>query len=362
MQLYMKIMETKDLFKNIIIKWHNHQNKRIMPWKGEKDPYKIWLSEIILQQTRVAQGLNYYHNFINEYPTILHLAQAQDSAVFKMWEGLGYYNRCKNLLATARYIAFELQGVFPTEYVSILALKGVGSYTAAAIASFAYNLPHAVVDGNVNRLLARYFNITTPIDSTAGKKQFANLAQQLLPTEAAALYNQAIMDFGATICKPKLPLCTQCPLSPHCQAYLLNIVLLLPIKHQKIMVKNRYISYIIASYKNKLYVQVREQKDIWQNLWQFIIVETEELIDGLSYCSSPQFVALVGKEAIVNIISPINTQQLTHQYIQGLFIHVALSQPIADKNYKLIGAHLLNTLAFPRFITAYLQTLGKKLT
>jgi A/G-specific adenine glycosylase len=203
------VRDKSKLLSNALLSWNRSGNQRAMPWKGEKDPYKIWLSEIILQQTRVEQGLKYYQNFIKLFPDVHVLANAPDEAVFKAWEGLGYYSRCKNLLVTARFISTELKGVFPANYESILALKGVGSYTAAAIASFAYNLPHAVLDGNVFRVLSRIFDIEVPIDSTEGKKQFSDLADLILPKKKAGEFNQAIMDFGAVICKP-VPECHLC--------------------------------------------------------------------------------------------------------------------------------------------------------
>ena len=221
---------SKSLFTKTLMNWNKAYNVRKMPWKGQKDPYKIWLSEIILQQTRVEQGLAYYNRFIDRYPSVINLANAKDEEVFKLWEGLGYYTRCKNLLSTARYIAFELGGIFPNNYEELLQLKGVGPYTAAAIASFSYNLPYAVVDGNVFRVIARYFGIDKPIDTTAGKYFFTELANQLLPPKEAGLYNQAIMDFGATICKPALPSCTTCKLHKTCAAIELGRVNILPIK------------------------------------------------------------------------------------------------------------------------------------
>jgi A/G-specific adenine glycosylase len=193
-------------FTKKLMKWNQSSNNRAMPWKGEKDPYKIWLSEIILQQTRVEQGLGYYERFVKKFPTIKHLAKAPEQEVFKLWEGLGYYTRCKNLIATATFISKEKKGKFPDDYESILSLKGVGPYTAAAIASFAYNLPHAVIDGNVFRVLSRYFGISTPVDTAAGKKMYALLAKELLDKDEPGLYNQAIMDFGAVVCKPLQPL------------------------------------------------------------------------------------------------------------------------------------------------------------
>jgi len=203
----------KTFFTAQLLEWNHQHNSRTMPWKGIKDPYHIWLSEIILQQTRVEQGLPYYERFITTYPTIQDLAAAPDEAVFRLWQGLGYYARCKNMLAAARQVVQTYKGRFPDTYEQIQSLKGIGPYTAAAIASFAFNSHHAVLDGNVFRVLSRYFGIDTPVDSTAGKKEFAALAQELLPAGQSAVYNQSIMDFGAGVCKPQQPLCHQCPLA-----------------------------------------------------------------------------------------------------------------------------------------------------
>src|SRR3954468_1692506 len=194
--------DLKQLFPTALLRWNAESNSRAMPWKGEKNPYRIWLSEIILQQTRVEQGLKYYEKFISNFPDIHALAEAPSEKVFKLWEGLGYYSRCRNLIHSAKFIADHLNGKFPDNFQSILELKGIGNYTAAAIASFAYNLPHAVLDGNVYRVLSRIFEIDTPIDSVYGKKVFATLASELLPAKHAGEYNQAIMDFGAVVCKP----------------------------------------------------------------------------------------------------------------------------------------------------------------
>src|SRR5215218_589494 len=204
-----------------LLQWNKTANHRQMPWKGEKDPYKIWLSEIILQQTRVEQGLGYYQRFVQIFSNVHALAQAPEQQVFKLWEGLGYYSRCKNLIASAKYISGELGGVFPKTYEEIVALKGVGPYTAAAIASFAYNLPYAVLDRNVFRVLSRIFAIDTPIDTTEGKKVFSALAQEALDKETPGAYNQAIMDFGATVCKP-VPECVHCFFKMACRAFLQN--------------------------------------------------------------------------------------------------------------------------------------------
>src|SRR5688572_13533166 len=216
-------------FPAILIRWNKHQNVRQMPWKGEKDPYKIWLSEIILQQTRVDQGLKYYEKFVSHFPNIRQLAAAKDEKIYKLWEGLGYYSRCRNLIVTARFISKNLNGKFPDTFEDILALKGVGHYTASAIASFAYNFPHAVVDGNVFRVLSRIFGIKKPTDSTEGKKLFSQLAFELLDKKQPGIYNQALMDFGAVICKP-YPLCSICVFKDQCFAFKNDLVNQLPIK------------------------------------------------------------------------------------------------------------------------------------
>ena len=210
-------------FTNKLLQWNKRENIRSMPWKGEKDPYKIWISEIILQQTRVQQGVAYYNRFIKAWPTIKSLAKATEQEVYKLWEGLGYYSRCRNLIASAKYINDELGARFPEKYEDILSLKGIGDYTAAAIASFAFNQPYAVVDGNVFRVLARFFGIKTPVDTTEGKKLFRKLANELIDKKNPGEYNQAIMDFGAVVCKPVLPKCNECPLQKKISYFSLNI-------------------------------------------------------------------------------------------------------------------------------------------
>ena len=326
-----------------------------MPWKGEKNPYKIWLSEIILQQTKVEQGLSYYLKFIKAYPTIDKLAAAKEDAVFKMWEGLGYYSRCRNLLVTAKNITENYAGVFPKDYESLLSLKGVGPYTAAAIASFAYNLPHAVVDGNVYRVLARYFGINTAIDSIEGIAYFKKLANDLLDKNNASGYNQAIMDFGATICKPKLPFCASCVFKNTCAAFKLNKVDTLPVKETKIIKKKRYFYFVLAKYGNQIYVRKRTEKDIWQNLWEFILIELHTKIEVDIFLKSEKFTELIPSTALLQNYSPFYKQQLTHQTIEGSFIVVQLKKPLAKTNYELVHIKDLQKLAFPRFITNYFE-------
>jgi A/G-specific adenine glycosylase len=256
-----------------IEQWYE-RNKRLLPWRQTANPYYIWLSEIILQQTRVEQGRSYYERFVQTFPTAEALAAATEEQVLLLWQGLGYYSRARNLHKAARQIA--ALGDFPSDYKSILTLPGVGPYTAAAIASFAYGLPYAVVDGNVFRVLSRYFGIDTPIDSTAGKKEFKALADELLDTKRPALYNQAIMDFGAVVCKPSGADCIACPLSDSCLAFAQNRVQQLPVKGKKIDVRTRYFSYVyVCTYKEEVQICRRAGNDIWRGLYEFPLVESE---------------------------------------------------------------------------------------
>lgn len=334
-----------------------HDNKREMPWKGEKDPYRIWLSEVILQQTRVEQGWHYYTRFIENYPTIRELAAAPDQEVFKCWEGLGYYNRCRNLLSTARTIAFQQNGEFPVQYEDILALKGVGPYTAAAIASFAYNQPYAVVDGNVFRVLARFFNIGTAIDSTAGKQEFSALANEVLDRKQPAFFNQAIMDFGATVCKPVAPLCASCPLRSECAAYHNGTVNQLPVKEKTLNRKHRWFYYFLFEYEGKWLVQQRSAKDIWQGLFEFYLLETEAAVKWDQASVSQWLGEQMGiRKATLVSVSPVSVQQLTHQQIKGQFIHVQLlSIPASLKTQQWLSPAEVAGLAFPKFITQFLN-------
>lgn len=347
----------KSLFTNTLMNWNKAYNDRKMPWKGEKDPYKIWLSEIILQQTRVEQGLAYYNRFVERYPTVVKLATAKDEEVYKMWEGLGYYTRCKNLIFTARYIAFELGGIFPNNYEELLQLKGVGPYTAAAIASFSYNLPYAVVDGNVFRVLARYFGIDEPTDTTLGKYFFTELANQLLSPKEAGLYNQAIMDFGAIICKPALPSCTTCKLHKTCAAIESGRVNVLPVKTKTINKKHRLFYYFIFNCNGKIGVIQRRNKDIWEGLYEFFLVESDKILEW-NTVSVHQFLdnQLGIKKASIVSISNLRKQQLTHQQITGNFIRINLSViPASLESLNWVSGSKFKQLAFPRFITAYFE-------
>jgi A/G-specific adenine glycosylase len=343
----------KNNFKKILLKWNRDKNSRDMPWKGEKDPYKIWLSEIILQQTRVGQGLDYYNRFVKEFPDINRLAKASDKKVFKMWEGLGYYSRCRNLLVTARYISKERKGEFPNSYDEIKDLKGIGPYTASAISSFAFNLPHAAVDGNVFRVLARVFGIKTATDTTEGKKQFTVLAEELLDKKQPGIYNQSIMDFGAVVCKPASPLCQSCPFCKSCFAYLNDQIESLPVKEKKITIKTRWFYYLVPEHNGELFIHQRTGKDIWHHLYEFYLFEAKKKI---SLRQITEQALKSGINAGPLQISPVYTQQLSHQYINAVFIPLHLKQkPSLLKAGQWVKKSKLRQFAFPGVIRDFLK-------
>lgn len=343
-------------FPALLLQWNSHKNTRKMPWKGEKDPYKIWLSEIILQQTRVEQGLKYYETFIAAFPDINKLAVAKDQKIYKLWEGLGYYSRCKNLIETARFISNKLNGKFPDEFKDILSLKGVGNYTASAIASFAYDLPYAVVDGNVFRVLSRVFGIKKPIDSTEGKKLFSQLAFELLDKKQPGTYNQALMDFGAVICKPQNPHCNNCILRNHCFAFENDWVNKLPVKEKKIKITTRWFNYLVIEYKEKIYLKKRTANGIWKNLYEFALIETS------NDASVKRLLAKAEKEKILKkdsykilSVSQLYCQQLSHQKIMGRFIKLTLKKQLNIPGFKAIPLKQRLRYAFPRLINAYFE-------
>lgn len=328
-----------------------------MPWKGEKDAYKVWLSEIILQQTRVEQGLEYYNSFLRNFPTIKDLAAADEKKVFKLWEGLGYYSRCRNLIATARMITGNYGGVFPANYNDILSLKGVGPYTASAIASFAFNLPHAVVDGNVYRVLARVFGIEEAIDSTTGKKNFHQLANELLDQKQPGRYNQAIMDFGATICKPVAPLCDHCIFQKYCVAYADNRIQQLPVKEKKIKQRSRFFYFFIIQHGSKIAIRERLGKDIWQHLHEFPLIELPEGNAADSAISEALHMKWISEESLIKDDPVIYRQKLTHQSITAMFINTRVHElPGSLKNYDWVDGDRLSTYSFPKVINDYLNS------
>ena len=304
-------------FSNSLVQWYL-QNKRDLPWRDTINPYQIWLSEIMLQQTRVAQGLPYFISFINAFPTVFDLANAEEDQVLKLWQGLGYYSRARNLHATAKYVAHELNGIFPDNYKELLKLKGIGEYTAAAIASFSYNEPVAVLDGNVYRVLSRYFNMDNDISDTKTKKVFQTLAQEVLLKDNPAIFNQAIMEFGALQCVPKNPDCESCVLSNSCAALQYNKVAQLPVKSKKTKVTPKYFNYLILKdITGKFIVQKREGKGIWENLYEFPLFETAELMAPEVIEKQLIQMDFFGQKAkeIILLNSEIIKHKLSHQHL-----------------------------------------------
>lgn len=347
----------KQRFQTQLLAWFAH-NHRPLPWKGERDPYLIWLSEIILQQTTVAQGLPYFERFRERYPSVKDLAAAPDDDVMKLWEGLGYYSRARNLLATARHIATELNGLFPTTYTEILTLKGVGPYTAAAIASFGFGEAKAVVDGNVFRVLSRVFGIATPIDSTEGKHVFNQLAAEVLDEKRPADFNQAIMDFGATHCTPSRPKCgADCPMQAFCTAFAEENVENLPVKSKKLTKRERFFNYLILNDGDAVYIRKRTEKDIWQDLYEFPLVETENLMEAeipILNAFNPSF----STELTVERKSAPMRQLLTHQRIIAIFweIKVKNADILRGSDFLKIDKKDIKKYAFPKVIDNYLSS------
>lgn len=295
-------------FSNQLIHWYL-QNDRDLPWRKSKNPYFIWLSEIILQQTRVSQGLAYYLTFTKEFPTVFDLAKAPETKVLKLWQGLGYYSRARNLHHSAKYIVNELDGVFPTSYKELLKLKGVGDYTASAISSICFKEAQAVVDGNVYRVLSRYFNIDTPINSSKGIKEFKELAQTLIDPSLPGNHNQAVMDFGALCCKPQKPLCTTCVLNDSCGALQKNKVQVLPIKEKKIKIKKRYFNFLVIRSENgKTVLSQRKGKGIWEGLYEFPLVETEKSFELT--VNSPELNKWINNPIELTLF---NTKEIVHK-------------------------------------------------
>ncbi len=346
-------------FSETIIDWFN-QHKRDLPWRNTKNPYLIWLSEIILQQTRVEQGTSYYLKFSKTYPTVKHLAKADNEEVMKLWQGLGYYSRARNLHITAQVITQLHKGKFPVKYADILALKGIGEYTAAAIASFAFDKPHAVVDGNVFRVLARVYGIETPIDSSQGKKEFNALANQLLDKKNPALHNQAIMEFGAMHCKPVSPNCNLCPLNSICFASQKELVSELPVKSKTIKVRNRYFNYIVLNHKGTTAINKRTAKDIWTNLYDFPLIETNKEFREEEILLSKEWKKFIGRNKYsVKSISKVYKHILSHQRIYARFLEIdciTSLEKIIPSSAIIIKQKDIHQYAVPRLIEIYLET------
>lgn len=335
--------------------WYR-QNKRTLPWRETQNPYFIWLSEVILQQTRVNQGMNYYLKFVQNYPLIENLAEADEQKVLSDWQGLGYYSRARNLHHTAKMVVEKFGGVFPDNFKDIKSLKGIGDYTAAAIASFAFGLPHAVVDGNVYRVLSRVFDIETPIDTTQGKKVFEALADELLSRENPALHNQAIMEFGAIQCVPVNPDCSVCPLQEDCLAFRNGTIAERPRKIGKVKVRKRYFHFLQFEDPTHVVLEKRTEKDIWQHLFQFPLIETEKA----------EALEMMGEQVDQRsgmrhtTVSPAIRHILTHQNIEA---HVWRFEGLPDpakweKHWLLVPKKDLADFPIPRLLDRYLEQEG----
>ena len=307
-----------------ILNWYE-AHKRELPWRETTDPYAIWLSEIILQQTRIDQGLAYYLKFIEAYPTVKDFAMASEDEILKHWQGLGYYSRARNMHYTAKMIVEKYNNEFPNSYNELLKLKGVGEYTAAAIASISFNLPHATVDGNVFRVLSRVFGISTPIDTGKGKKEFTTLANDLLDNHHPGTFNQAFMEFGAVQCTPQKPACENCPINNVCFAYKKAAISAYPVKQGKTKIRKRYFNYLVIQYKNFTFLKKRSENDIWRNLYEFPLAETTEKIDMLSLLTNHQSVVPYTIDINIEGESLWKKQVLSHQHIFYRFIYLKIN-------------------------------------
>ena len=341
------------IFSNSLIHWYLN-NKRDLPWRNTQNPYNIWLSEIMLQQTRVAQGLPYYLDFISAFPTVYDLAKAPEEKVLKHWQGLGYYSRARNLHFTAQFVANELKGEFPNNYKELLKLKGIGEYTAAAIASFSFNEAVPVVDGNVFRVLSRYFNIETDISLATAKKEFSELALELMPKNDPANFNQAIMEFGALQCVPKNPNCEICVFNSSCAALQKKKVQLLPFKSKKIKVSFRFFNYLVFEDEDlNTIIQKRDQKGIWHNLYEFPLIETETKVDYDEI--SGLILDKYSEKYSITSISDLNPKgqihKLSHQHLNIKFWKVKVKETFTVG----IKAQELKTFPFPIVIFNFIE-------
>ncbi len=334
------------------------QNKRELPWRQTSNPYFIWISEVILQQTRVNQGLAYYQRFINQFPDVETLANAQSEEVFKIWQGLGYYSRARNLHEGARFVHQNFQGLLPGDYDKLLSIKGIGEYTAAAIASIAFNLPYAAIDGNVHRVISRIYGITEAVNTSEGRKKIRNAAEELLDTKNPGLFNQALMEFGALQCIPKNPNCNVCPVADSCYALRTNTISQLPFKIKNGKIKTRFFNYIYLYYKDYTFIKQRDKKDIWQGLYEFPLIETKSKCTIEELLQSNEWSSLF-KNGQIHIIGNAKRykHQLTHQTIEVEFIHVKIDKLLPELSEKYIMIKQADLQSYPvsRLIDRYLQ-------
>jgi A/G-specific adenine glycosylase len=350
-------MENFSFVSSKLIEWYK-VNKRILPWRDLSDPYKIWISEIILQQTRVVQGLEYYNRFIRRFPDVKSLAEAEEQEVLKYWQGLGYYSRARNLHFAAKTIVNEHQGVFPEDYDVLLKLKGIGDYTAAAIVSFSWNTPRPVVDGNVFRFLSRLFAIDEPIDTGKGKKYFTELTGELMDKSQAGLFNQAIMEFGALQCIPVSPDCTVCPFESGCLAYAGHSISRYPVKQNKTKTKDLYLYYFHIHDSDYLYIKERNEKGIWQNLFEFPLIESDISLDFVQLSQMPQFKEWFREEWNYDFRVVIEKRKhvLSHRILYASFYEVYIEKGLEIRpEFTKIKAENLNKYPVHRLMQFYLE-------
>jgi A/G-specific adenine glycosylase len=336
-----------------LIAWYTH-NKRDLPWRNTTDAYIIWLSEIILQQTRVEQGMPYFYRFAEKYPTVTAFAAAHEDEILRLWQGLGYYSRGRNMLKTAQLVQQKYNGMFPVSYNELIKLKGIGEYTAAAISSFSSNEARAVVDGNVYRVLARYFGVEEPINSVKGKKMFQKIADEVLDNASPALHNQAIMEFGAMLCKPKNPACGICPVHINCVAFKTNATTYLPVKLKTVKIRKRYFNYMLISDGKKILMNKRNEGDIWANMYDLPLMETPELLEPVELLQMPQIkkfgdnVALTDNSAIIKHV-------LTHQQLYIRFLILKGFPESLQENWFYTEVEKLKSLALPKPVFVFIK-------
>ncbi|MEX2369525.1 MAG: A/G-specific adenine glycosylase [Bacteroidales bacterium] len=345
---------------NIITEWYK-KNRRNLPWRETSDPYLIWVSEVILQQTRVNQGLDYYLRFTERFPDIHSLAAADEQELMKMWQGLGYYSRARNLLVAARQVTEQFNGIFPSDQESLLQLKGVGKYTAAAVASIAFNKPVAAVDGNVARVLSRLFAVSEPVNSTRGEKMIDELAGEILDSKRPGDHNQALMEFGALQCIPYSssgPLCEECPLKHECMARNSNNVAKYPVKLKSGRIRNRYFTYLIINNRGQTFLKRRTANDIWKQMFEFPLIEHNGVVNEIELLRKiEQILQLSGDEMVITSVSEMIRHQLTHQYITAQFVHLDVPKSgfIPQHNWLPVLFEEVNQFPLPRLIDRYLE-------
>lgn len=349
------------MFSEKIIDWYK-ENKRKLPWRETRNPYQIWLLEIILQQTRIEQGIKYFYRFIEKYPTVFELAQANEDEILKLWQGLGYYTRARNLLSTAKIIAYEYEGNFPSTKKELLNLKGVGDYTASAIASFVFNEPEVVIDGNIMRFMARYMGVKEAINTSNGRKLLRSILEELIDKQNPGLFNQAVMEFGAIFCKPGLPNCESCIFNSKCKAFEMNEVKEIPKKTKKIKQKKRYFYFLIVKDQDhrKVLLQKRLGNDIWKNLYQFPLIEANKKTSVKELTKTNIWKNILEKKDFhIEKISSQFAHQLTHQKIMATFLHIRMKESMdEDSLFFPIMIEELGIYALPRLIDKYMEKQG----